>query len=184
MMNEQDIELLETYLDGALEPAGVHSLERRLAAEPSLAAELQRLRNGRALRMQLWESFEPAEESSQRILDQIQAREARRAWYWRILDHRERIAAAAACIAVFLIGWQWGRNVNAYRMVPSGGANSQPVSLITQEQLPSSQGNVYEVRLNDASGKVVRVERFSSLQDAQRFIEEVKSQLLKQGEKK
>lgn len=180
MMNEQDIELLESYLDGALEPAGADELKARLANDAELSAELGRLESDRAVRLQLWQSYEAAPESAEHILAQLRKRESHRAWYWRVLDHRERIAAAAACVAVFLIGWQWGRNVNAYRMVPSGG-NTQPVSLITQQQVPSSQGTIYEVRLNDASGKVVRVERFGTLQDAQRFIEELKAQVLTHG---
>ncbi len=179
MLSDQDIELLETYLDKALDGELAQRVEQRLAQEPELAAELARLQEARELRMQLWQSYEPSAESAERIIAGLRKREARRAWFWRILDYRERIAAAAACIAVFLIGWQWGRNANAYRMVPAGGTTSQPVSLITQHQVPSQHGDVYEVRLTDADGKLVRTERFDNLQDAQSFINELKGQLVR-----
>ena len=43
-MSETDIELLSQYLDGELGAPQVQALEKRLAAEPSLQAELDRLR--------------------------------------------------------------------------------------------------------------------------------------------
>lgn len=178
MMNHQNLELLETYLDGGLDASAAAGLKARIEAEPELAAELERLQSDRNTRLQLWQSFEAAEGSSDRIYAAVVAREVRRAWYMRLLDHRDQFAAAAACIAVFLIGWQWARNANSYHMQPASGMGTQPVSLITQQQVPAGQATVFEVRLNDASGKLVRVERFASLQDAQRFVEEIKSQML------
>ena len=178
MMNHQDIELLESFLDGALDAPAAGCLQQRLEAEPELTSQLTRLQTDRNLRLQLWQSFEPAEIHPERTIAAIQARETHRAWYLRLLDHRDRFAAAAACIAVFLIGWQWGRNVNSYRMYPAGGGATQSVGLITQQQVPNGQAMVFEVRINDASGKLVRVERFGSLPEAQRFLEEIKSQML------
>ena len=82
----------------------------------------------------------------------------RRAWYMVLLDHRERIAAAAACVAVFMIGWQWGRNANAFRMTP-GMPSAQPVRFIEQQQIPDGgQNSVFEVRVTDEAGKVIRSE--------------------------
>ena len=178
MMNHQDIELLETFLDGALEASAVGRLQQRLEVEPELTSQLTRLQTDRNLRLQLWQSFEPAESHSERTIAAIHARATHRAWYMRLLDHRDRFAAAAACIAVFLMGWQWGRNVNSYRMYPSGGGDTQSVGLITQQQVPNGRTMIFEVRINDASGKLVRVERFGNLQDAQSFIEKSKGQML------
>lgn len=180
MLNEQDIEMLELELDGDLTADESAALKQRRATEPELAACLKGLEEGRAQRMRLWQSFEPSgQEEAERILASLHAKAERRAWYIRILDHREQIAAAAACIAVFLIGWQWGRNADAYRMTPTGAPTARPVSLITQQQVPAGSSTVYEVRVNDSSGKLIRVERFGSLQEAQRFIEEMRRQLQK-----
>jgi len=178
MINHQNLELLDSYLDGALEATAATCFKARIDAEPELAADLERLQADRNLRLQLWQLFEVAEGSSDRITAAVMAREARRAWYMRLLDHRDQFAAAAACIAVFLIGWQWARNAESYRMQPAGGMGTQPVSQIIQQQVPAGQAIAFEVRLNDASGKLVRVERFATLQDAQRFVEEIKSQML------
>ena len=41
-MNDNDFELLSQYLDGELDTFSARRLEQRLAAEPELAASLQR----------------------------------------------------------------------------------------------------------------------------------------------
>lgn len=48
-MNQHDIELLSTYLDGGLKPSDSARLESRLASDPSLASTLDAMRASRAL---------------------------------------------------------------------------------------------------------------------------------------
>ena len=179
MLSEQDIELLEMYLDGALDEAQEREIQQRLANEESLRAELSRLEQDIAIRLAAWQSFEagPAR-SGEQFMDKIHARERRYAWYNGLMKQWNRIAVTAACIAVFLMGWQWGQNANTLRMVP-GMRQTQSVRFITQEQVPLPNGGpaMYVVRISDASGKVIRVERFASLQEAQRFIREIQLQL-------
>lgn len=180
MLSDQDIELLETYLDGALTDSEAATLKSRITSEVELQKSLTEMRKARELRLGLWQSFEaqanPA--CADRILVAVEQREARRAWVYRILDYRQQIATVAACIAVFLMGWQWGANASAYRMIRSGNQSVQPVGLITQQQVPAASGMIWEVRVNDSEGKLVRVERFANIADAQAFIEQVRQNML------
>ena len=68
MMNEQDIELLEAFLDGELDTAQAADLQAKLATDAALVAELERLQHTRSLRMQAWQSYESANDSSDRIV--------------------------------------------------------------------------------------------------------------------
>ncbi len=52
-MNQRDLELLSTYLDGQLKPSDSARLERRLASDPGLRAVLDDLRAARGLLRQL-----------------------------------------------------------------------------------------------------------------------------------
>lgn len=52
-MNQRDLELLSSYLDGQLRPSDVARLERRLSADPNLRAVLDDLRAARGLLRQL-----------------------------------------------------------------------------------------------------------------------------------
>lgn len=174
MISEQDIQLLEMHLDGQLTDAENALLTKRLEGDAQLAAELARLTNDRRVRAELWAPLEGDENAGEAVLSAVTARVSRRNWFYRILDHREKIAAAAACVAVFLMGWQWGRNVNAYRMHPGSGAAGTPVRLITQQQVPTGTANVFEVRVTDESGNLLRLERFRTLQEAQAYIEKTK----------
>jgi anti-sigma factor RsiW len=52
-MNQRDLELLSSYLDGQLRPSDSARLEARLSAEPDLRAVLEELRSTRSLLRQL-----------------------------------------------------------------------------------------------------------------------------------
>src|SRR5215510_9926515 len=52
-MNQRDLELLSSYLDGQLKPSDSARLEARLSREPSLRAVLDDLRSARGLLRQL-----------------------------------------------------------------------------------------------------------------------------------
>jgi hypothetical protein len=176
MLSDQDIELLELYLDGALTDTDAAALKARISSEVELQQQLASLRQARELRLDLWQSFETQANDAlpARILAAIEQKHARHTWFYRILDHRQQIATVAACIAVFLMGWEWGANSNAYRLIHPGGAPIQPIGLITQQQLPAGTGMIWEVRVNDPEGKLLRAERFRTLPEAQAFIEQTR----------
>ena len=177
MTSEQDIELLESYLDGQVSGAEKVALDARMASNAELAASMASLRQQRDLRMQAWTTYESSGDSADRIVAALQKRAEHRAWYVRILDYRQQIATAAACIAVFLIGWQWGHDAGTYRMMPNAVTPAQSVGLITQQQIPTGQSSVFEVRLTDPSGKLLRTERFRTLEEAQRFIAQIQKEM-------
>lgn len=179
MPNDQTIELLEQHLDGELAGIEADLFQRRLQDEPELEAEFNQLQAARGLRLSAWQSLEQPGVNAETILASLRAKRERRAWFVQILDHREKIAAAAACVAVFMIGWQWGLNSDSYRMIRNGTTtNTQPVNLITQQQLPvAGQQPVFEVQIKDAQGNTLRREQFGSYDDAQRFISKVQKQL-------
>jgi anti-sigma factor RsiW len=52
-MNQRDLELLSSYLDGQLKPSDSARLEKRLASDPALRAVLDDLRSARGLLRQL-----------------------------------------------------------------------------------------------------------------------------------
>lgn len=177
MVSEQDIETLDMYLDGELDDTAQGAVLRRLNAEPELSQQFATLEAHRALRMQYWQSCEPTEDHSERWIAALDAKRQRHNWLISILGYRQQIAAAAACIAMFLIGWNWAANANSYRMVPgniqSGGQN---VRFVTQQPVQGSQ-QLIEVRVTDASGNLVDRKLFNTLQEAQQYTEKIKLQL-------
>lgn len=179
MVSDQDIQLLEMSLDRELGEAEAKGLATRLETEVELQKELTKLSEARKVRMLLWQSNEEPAMDVERLIQGLHAKQARRAWYVRLHDQRERIAAVAACIAVFLIGWQWGQNSNMVASLRGGSSSGiQPVSLITQSQVPSANGQqIFEVSITDKNGQVLDTKRFTSLQQAQQFIRATQLQL-------
>src|SRR4051812_1334391 len=112
--SETDLELLEMYLDGALERDEAETLQHRLRAEPQLSAALEDLRSQRALRQTLWQSNEPDQATADRLTWRIRGAIAaeqkqpaiapKRTWNtWQFARFG---SAAAACIVLgFAIGW-------------------------------------------------------------------------------
>ena len=176
MVNEQDIELLDMYLDGELDDAAQAAVLRRLASEPAMSQAFAELEAQRALRMQVWKACEPIVDNSERWIAAIQAKRQRQGWLISILDYRQQIAAAAACIAVFIMGWNWGANSGAYRMIPGAIRGTQPARFITQQPI-QGQKPAIEVRVTDASGNLLDRKLFKTLEEAQRYTEEIKLQL-------
>src|SRR5678816_3922940 len=99
-MEERDYELLDAHLDDALSPIDVEHLRTRLAAEPELAATLERLRSERATRAQVWRSMEPTASEAIAVASAAIGRGRRAELMRRGRRQLAAFAAAAACIAV------------------------------------------------------------------------------------
>jgi len=72
-VNDNDIELLDTYLDGELPVDQCEALWRRFSDEPELALELERCRADRTIRQTVFASMEPSELAAERTEIKIAA---------------------------------------------------------------------------------------------------------------
>ena len=151
MIQDADVELLEMLLDGELAAGQSEELSARLASEPNLAAELEKLRAERDVRSKMFLSLEGGEEV---VVDRIlsAARPSGRAGPTRF---RIRYAmAAAACVIIgFLVGW----------MGAMGGKSN-----VSANPAP------YRVELVDESGQVMAVQKFASLEKAREFSDDIR----------
>jgi hypothetical protein len=193
---ETDLEQLEMYLDGALEPAELTALEARLKSEQSLAQTLTELKAQRALRAAVWQSIEPDSAAADRLtwrirgamLQQQQQQQQQqektvaqptRGWNpWRFASVG---SAAAACL---LLGFMFGRVGPLHNAgvgpeispVRNGIAISNPTPSVPDQVRPAVdvvphevvvQGN--NVPIYNEYGKLVTMQKFDSHDEAVQF---------------
>lgn len=156
---DDDLELLEALLDGALTPAEAESLGRRLAGDPVLAAELQRLRGERTARRAVWESYEPGMQeaaglSAAALAAATHTERLRRG----MLLVRRGIALVAMVMVAFAGGW----------LARGMGSSHSPISK------DASDGPApFRVALTDEHGNIVAVQRFDDERKAREFADDV-----------
>jgi anti-sigma factor RsiW len=165
-VNDNDMELLHEYVDGELPVADCEGLWRRLAVERDLMGELEHLRADHAVRTMVWNSLEPEESTVARLEAKIMRatrREDFMSWGGNIL----RIAASAAALILFgfSVGWM-GRD--RYSGVPVVSHSSQNTSQMASTDIAPAAMK-YNVYVRNPSGKLVTVEQFDSLEEAQQF---------------
>jgi anti-sigma factor RsiW len=157
MASETDIELLESYLDDALESGEVEALRARLATEPGLVSALERLRAERGARRAFFAGLEPDDSVAQafavKVVGSARARAVRRSLFPRPVRY---LAAAAACVALGFFG---------------RGFFDKPVGNDTaiKPGVDVRRVDTYVVTLRDESQRVIGVQRFDSLEKAQEF---------------
>lgn len=154
-----DLELIEAHLDGALSPAEAESLGRRLAGDSALAAELGRLRRERAARRAVWESYEPggaeaAAVSTAAMSAATQAECLRRG----MLLVRRGVAMVAMVMIAFAGGWL------------ARGVASAPSPL--SKDASEGTGH-FRVALTDEQGNIIAVQRFDNERKAREFADDV-----------
>ena len=161
---DPDFELLENYLDGELSPAEVLRVERRLAAEPELAAALGRMSSEYEVRLAAYRSLEPDVRAADALASAVgrQVRRAERSAPHRRVFRIGRLAGAlAACVAIsFSAGWV-GRGF---------AAPAKPGQVV---MAPKGEPYVYQVALTDDHGNITAVQQFNKLEDAQAFAADV-----------
>jgi anti-sigma factor RsiW len=114
---DDDIGLLQAYVDGELDPMNRAALERRLAADPRLKAEHDNLLRLRALLHGLRDDDVPRERLRRRIdgaLAAASADDTRPAWHssWRAMAASMLIGAVLAGVAT------WGITLTTMRAGP------------------------------------------------------------------
>ena len=162
-LSEQEIELLECYLDDGLEMSEVEALRTRLAADAEWVAALERVRDERAMRKSVFAENEPDDASVARVVANIKTLGRRRQLRSRWMTPARSIAAAAACLAIGFFGRgvidrSHTGDMGAIHNVADGG------SRVNLQQVAT-----YQVTLRDENGKVVAVQRFDSIDKAQEF---------------
>ena len=168
-VNETDYELIESYLDDALDAEHSKIFQCRLLEDPEMGSELQSIRNLQTARQAVWSSFEPDETSVNPLIARIiraahtndhpvkdrPAAPPRIGW----LQPLKYIAAAAACVAVGVFIRPPLENV------PSGAG---PV-VVNNKTVDVRPVSMYEVILRDQAGAVIAVQRFDTVEKAQEF---------------
>ena len=177
-LTDDQLELLETYLDGELTTSEEDALRQRMSAEPELATALQALRGERETRVAVWKSFEPSAAAVARVVSHVeQAVDSHNAWAYRLSRLRVPLAAAACILIGFSVGWL-GRGSPA----PDPGTAGNAIIARGDAVLPGGVTNVanpiqgaVELPIVDEYGRVVAVQRFASPAEAAKFIEDCNS---------
>jgi anti-sigma factor RsiW len=172
-LSENDLELLETYLDGQLPMPEAERLWHRLSAEPELADELEELRGARTVRSAVWQAMEPGEAATDAIVKRIESSVRSHRWRENVQHWSTRFAAVAACIVIsYQLGWYThGTGGLGGRSVGTPASNIQPVEL-TQNQPAAGS---YQVAIKDASGNVMGTPTFTTPQEAVDFVNALNS---------
>jgi hypothetical protein len=191
-VSDADIELLEAHLDGELSSQEDGALRGRLASDPDLASELTTLRTHREIRIEVFESFEPDDQTVKQLVLGVRKqinRDALRGDRIRILRYIG--SAAAVVLFSFSAGWL-GKGRVATQPPPaqivaqnteSGSidfSGNQGIGSFVSNSLRSSSAaapgqprGTYPVELIDGMGHIVATQYFQSLQDAREFSEDV-----------
>jgi hypothetical protein len=175
-MNDNDLQILESYLDGDMSPVQSEELWKRLAMERELAAELEKLRGEHALRQGVWTSLEPAEHTAAQLEYSI-VRGARRQEVFAMVSKGMGIlTTVAACILMgFTIGWLGHDRYNpGTGAVPTDShGNVGNVSNVSDVRVVSPNSNSAApgiVDIRDSSGRVIAQQQFSSRDEAESFV--------------
>jgi hypothetical protein len=173
-VNENDFELLSTYLDGELPIAECEGLWRRLAIERELMSELDSLRADHAVRGMVWTTLDPGDHAVARVESRIM-RASRREDLLDRWHYISRVVTTVAALILFgfTVGWL-GRE----RYIPSpstaGIIQSSPhqdASLVGP-QMPT--GAKVSVEVDDGTGKLVKLQ-FDTLDEANRFVRDFRA---------
>jgi len=174
-VSEQDLELLETYLDNELAGDEMDQIRARLKSEPALAIALEQLTRDRQLRHQVFFALDresaatarAATESIGRSLSQAAVREV--TWGNRRQIFRHACAAAACIVVGLLVGWFGreradlsARQTTIDRSVPS---NSDTM-MVSNDATP---GDGFNVAITDDRGRILAQQHFGTLNEARQF---------------
>jgi len=179
-VNDNDLALLQAYLDGEMPISECEGLWRRLAVEEELTAELDRLRAEAGMRQVVWTSLEPNDDALTQLQDNI-LREARRQdARARVSGSLRTIMTAAACIMIGIgLGWmghdRWaglwrGATETATHQASLGGGPGPTLGGGPGAMLG---GGKFVVTVSDSSGRVVAAPQFNTFDEARQFIDDL-----------
>ena len=171
-LTDDELQQLEEYLDDALASSDAEALRDRVARDAAWAAALDRLRAERSMREKLFAALEPEEASADRMASRFinAARGAgSAARYRRVL---KLTSAAAACLAMGLVGgWLLRDRSLAMNHLPAGGSVATVAG--GHHEAKVAEVVAYQVELTDEAGRVTAVQKFDSLEKAREFADDL-----------
>jgi anti-sigma factor RsiW len=138
---DEDLQLLEAYLDDELSADEVEALRDRLIDEPDMATTLAEMREARSTRQKVFASMEPGELTvSDAVADVQHAIRGRVRWGGRLREGMRYVAAAACVVLGVMIGTRVNRPTTGNGVMPVAGAGGPTNLYVTQRppQQPSS----------------------------------------------
>lgn len=128
-VNENDLELLEGYLDDELTGRELDALRQRLSSEPALAAAIDELKSQRQMRQQFFAACEPDQMGVERLVQSVKQNVTREiAWS----DRNRSLRSWGSLAACLLVGLFLGRAMRGT------GQTSTPTFAPQQAQVVSS----------------------------------------------
>ena len=160
-VTDQDLELLDNYLDDALEIGEVDALRARLTGDGELVAALDQIRSERAARRSFYAALEPDDAAVSALASKIQVAANRQK---RITVRARAVRSGILAAACLLLGFY------ARGLIDRAPAPGNDTSVVQSKPGVNLQKvDVYLVTLRDESGRVVAVQRFDSMEKAQEF---------------
>jgi len=136
-VSDQDLELLEAWLDGELSDAQVEDLRRRLSSEPQLSAVVDRLRNDRQMRSAVWQSINYSNHDVDHVINNVRVAVRRdEVWTSRLRALRQVSGIAAAIAMVFTAGWISATKLHVGNIPDPISLPSPIVAYTTSDQAP------------------------------------------------
>jgi anti-sigma factor RsiW len=169
-VHDNDIELLNAYLDGELPVPECEGLWRRLAVEPELTAELDRLRTEHDVRQSVWTSLEPTDQAVAMTAHKI-FKAARRNELVSMFNRGMLLVSSIAALVLVGFSLGWMERSHNTGMAASGNG-TQALATTGQTGLPSDNT---EVSLRDASGHAFSI-RFDSHDEARQFVDDLETE--------
>lgn len=182
-VSEQDLERLELYLDHELSEAEARELDGRLAAETTLAGELERLRGQRSTRLAAMSTaFDTDAAAVERLVASVRMAKASEALQMRRRSlipswlPMRSVVSAAACVTLGLL---LGVTLQRQHGVGAGGMLATPMtgtstgSMFNSDASLGNGGGVYVVSVKNATGREVMRVRFPTQEQAQQFIDHI-----------
>jgi hypothetical protein len=148
-VNENDLELLESYLDDELTGRELEALRQRLSSEPQLAVAIDEFKSQRQMRQQFFGACEPDQASVERLVQSVNQNITRElAWSERNRSLRSW-GSLAACL---LVGLFLGRAMRGTGQGPVVSApenttvvsNSQPIVATNNTEVPNNTRLVFD----------------------------------------
>ena len=171
MVSDQDIELLEASLDAQISPQQQTALDVRLAGNPELAQSLASLAHARQNRAAAWESMAFTDASVDHAIGRIEQSLDRHSWFQGLVGQWQRLAVAAACLAMFATGMYF-RDTYGLSSQRSPMHNAQPANWGGAQGGGTPAQQQFEFRVNDPSG----THQFHTLEETEAYIASLQKQ--------